>query len=86
MEAVLSAASKDSAGGACCLLIGLAMIWLMPALLVAQYAAYKGRSGLGFFLLGILFSWILALIVALIISPDYVEVENRKKRGEQAIG
>jgi hypothetical protein len=56
----------------------LLTFWLVPACLVAHYATTKGRSGLGFFLLAVCFSWLLALIVALIISPDYVALEREQ--------
>lgn len=44
-------------------------IWLLPSILVGMYASSKGRSGLGFFLLSIVFSPLVGLIGALIVAP-----------------
>ncbi|MCP3129752.1 MULTISPECIES: hypothetical protein [Shewanella] len=43
--------------------------WLILAILVGVYANTKGRSGLGFFLLAVVFSPLIGFIIALVISP-----------------
>ena len=51
------------------LFLVLVFIWLAPAFLVAQYAANRGQSFAIFLLLGLVASWVIALIVTLVI-PD----------------
>lgn len=48
--------------------IGLLILWLAMATLVAAIASSKGRSWLGFFVYGFLV-WPLALIHALVMAP-----------------
>ncbi|WP_050801810.1 hypothetical protein [Shewanella sp. HN-41] len=43
--------------------------WLILAILVGVYANTKGRSGLGFFLLAVVFSPLIGFIIALVMSP-----------------
>lgn len=47
----------------------LVIIWFLPAFLVARYAANRGQNLWLFLLLGIVVSWVVSLIVALL-SPD----------------
>ena len=44
------------------------LFWFLPSYLIAKYAERKGWSFAGFLLLGLLVSWILSGIVALIIE------------------
>ena len=49
------------------------IIWLVLSVLVGLWASRKGRSGLGFFLLAVIISPLLASIIVLIIRPATVE-------------
>lgn len=44
--------------------ISLAIFWVLPSWLVARYAARRGFPFAGFLILGLLLSWVLALLVA----------------------
>jgi hypothetical protein len=46
----------------------LLAIYFVPAIVVARYAANKGHSFALFLILGLLVSWLIALIVALIVE------------------
>jgi len=50
-------------------IFGAGIVYLFLALLVGLYARGKGRSGLGFFLLSVVFSPLIGFIIALIVSP-----------------
>lgn len=57
--------------------------WLILAILVGVYANTKGRSGLGFFLLAVVFSPLIGFIIALVISPVKGVIEaNAIQSGE----
>jgi predicted RNA-binding Zn-ribbon protein involved in translation (DUF1610 family) len=58
------------------------IIYLIPAILVGAYAASKGRSGIGFFFISILFSWLLALIIAIVVEPRHADTETGPMPGE----
>lgn len=45
----------------------LIALWLLPAWLVARYAQRKGYSFALFLIAGLIWSWLLALIVALLL-------------------
>jgi hypothetical protein len=49
------------------LVLVLAALWLLPSWLVAAYARRKGYSFALFLLLGLIVSWVLALLVALVL-------------------
>ena len=44
--------------------------WIIFAMGVGFYASSKGRSGIGFFLLAIIFSPLIAFIIALLVSSN----------------
>jgi hypothetical protein len=48
-------------------LFGL-LVWLLPAVLVANYAQRKGQSFGIYLLIGLFLSWIIALVVLLIVD------------------
>jgi hypothetical protein len=50
-------------------IFGAGVVYLILALLVGLYARGKGRSGLGFFLLSVVFSPLIGFIIALIVAP-----------------
>jgi phosphate/sulfate permease len=50
-------------------IFGAGIVYLFLALLVGLYARGKGRSGLGFFLLSVVFSPLIGFIIALIVAP-----------------
>ncbi len=49
------------------------VLWLIPAWLVARYAEAKGHSFAGFLVAGLLVSWALSLIVALVLQDHRTE-------------
>ncbi|HHX8279128.1 hypothetical protein L3X65_22460 [Vibrio diabolicus] len=51
------------------------IIWLGLSIGVGAFAASKGRSGIGFFILSLLLSPLIGLIVALVVSPVTAKVE-----------
>ncbi|GAD89166.1 hypothetical protein VHA01S_016_00230 [Vibrio halioticoli NBRC 102217] len=51
--------------------------WIFLSLYCGIYASRKGRSGLGFFLIALLFSPIISFILALIFSPTQSKVEEQ---------
>lgn len=51
--------------------------WLLLAVLVAGYANSKGRSGIVFFLLSIVFSPLIGFVIALALSPNSQALEKR---------
>lgn len=54
------------------------VIWLIGSIIPALIASGKGRSGLGFYLLGVFLSPILAAIFALIVQENTGKVEKKK--------
>jgi len=51
--------------------------WLAFAILVGVYAARKGRSGAGFFILAILLSPLIAFLIALVVQPIQGNVDAK---------
>ncbi len=47
----------------------LLAFWLAPSILVARYADRKGHSFTAFLVLGLLASWVISLVVAIVV-PD----------------
>jgi hypothetical protein len=46
----------------------LLAIWVLPSYLIARYAERKGHSFVGFLLLGLIISWVISGIVALVVE------------------
>jgi len=62
-----------------------ALIWIVGAVIVAAAASGRGHSGLGWFLLSLLISPLLALIAVLVIpNRAAAEAERRKEEAELA--
>jgi hypothetical protein len=57
--------------------VGLFITWLVLSMLVGFYAASKGHSGVGWFLLSLLLSPLLCFIIELIRPPNVRETERR---------
>ena len=58
--------------------ITIIISWLLFAILAAMFASSKGRSGLGYFLLAILFSPLVVFILLLILGDNTEKVEETK--------
>lgn len=56
---------------------GLLAFWIIFAIIVAVAASSRGRSGLGWFLIAVLLSPVLALILVLVL-PNLAEDERRQ--------
>lgn len=54
------------------------LVWLVLSVLVSVYAANKGRSAAGFFLLAVLLSPLLAFLVALLVDEKQDVTDSRK--------
>jgi hypothetical protein len=46
----------------------IALVWIVPAVLIAKYAERKGHSFVGFLLIGLLVSWIISGIAAVVVE------------------
>lgn len=55
--------------------MGFFLLWLVAAIVVGVIASGKGRSGFGWFVLGVLISPLLAGILALVVSSKKPERE-----------
>jgi hypothetical protein len=44
------------------------LVWIVPAVLIARYADRKGHSFVGFLLIGLLTSWVISGIAALVVE------------------
>ncbi|MFI3221758.1 MAG: hypothetical protein QX191_01855 [Methylococcaceae bacterium] len=55
-----------------------AVFWLFFSIIGGVIAAKKGRSGIGFFFLSILFSPLIGIISAIIATPNQKQIENDK--------
>ncbi len=51
--------------------------WLVLAIFCGVYASNKGRSGVGFFFLALLLSPLVGFLVALAVSPNTNEIEQK---------
>jgi 4-hydroxybenzoate polyprenyltransferase len=56
-------------------LMEIAFVWLLFAVVTAIVASSRGRSGFGWFILGLLFSFFALILVALLpsIKPEQIE-------------
>lgn len=52
--------------GAVLILVLVVGIWVLPPFIAAAVASQKGRSGVGWFALGLLFSWFAVLFAAVV--------------------
>jgi hypothetical protein len=59
--------------------VWILIIWLVMALVVASVAQTKGRSGLLWFVYGLLL-WPIALIAILVLAPNKAKLEQRELR------
>jgi hypothetical protein len=59
----------DSGGGIGPLeVVVIALVWIVPAVLIAKYAERKGHSFVGFLLIGLLVSWVISAIAAVVVD------------------
>jgi len=54
------------------------ILWLFFSIAVAVFASNKGKSGIGFFLIAIVFSPLVGLIAALVVKRDTDRLERRE--------
>jgi hypothetical protein len=78
---------NDSGGGLGALEpVIIILIWIVPAVLIARYAQRKGHSFAVFLLIGLLISWVVSGIAALLVSdrraPPTDRLEQLKKLTE----
>jgi Short C-terminal domain len=59
------------------------LVWIAPSVLIARYAQRKGHSFVGFLLLGLLISWVVSGIAALLVSDRRVPPTDRLHRLEK---
>lgn len=55
----------------------IVIFWLILAILVGVFAGSKGRSGIGFFFLALIFSPLIGFVIALVVSPITKVTEAR---------
>lgn len=51
--------------------------WVLFAIVVGWLATQKGRSGIAFFLIALVFTPLLGLIAVLLVRPDYERLEQK---------
>lgn len=56
----------------------IAVLWFTFSILVGFFAISKGRSGVGFMILSLLVSPLVAFIVALCVSPNLKVIEEER--------
>jgi hypothetical protein len=71
---VLAYLDPGGAGGGLGLLelVIIILIWIAPSVLIAKYAERKGHSFAGFLLLGLLISWVVSGIAAMLVADRRV--------------
>ena len=58
-------------------------IWFAPAIICAIVASNKGRSGLGWFFLGVMFSWLAVLVAAAMSREAIPQPQGARPRPRQ---
>lgn len=61
----------------------LFIIWIVLSIVAGAIASDKGRSGVGFFFLSLIFSPLVGIPVAIIIQPDKAHLEIQKMESGQ---
>ena len=54
----------------------LLILWIFFSVVAGVIAGHKGRSGIGFFIVSLLFSPLIGVVVALIAQPDDATLEK----------
>jgi hypothetical protein len=57
-------------------LVALIVIWVVPALVVANYAQSKGHGFMAIFFIGLLLSWLISLLVVLFLESKRPQPES----------
>jgi uncharacterized membrane protein YiaA len=57
---------------------GALFVWLLLAILIGVWAANRGRSGFGYFVLALLLSPLIGFIIVAVIGPSRDAVEARQ--------
>ena len=57
--------------------MNIIIFWLVVSLIVGLFASSNGRSGLGYFLLSIIISPLLAGIIVLIVGKNPIEIQTQ---------
>lgn len=55
------------------------VFWILFSIIVGWLATTKGRSGIAFFLIAIVFTPFIGLLAALLVKPDFERLERRAK-------
>lgn len=55
--------------------------WVLFSIVVGWLATRKGRSGIAFFLIALIFSPLIGLFVVLFVKPDLERLEGERNEG-----
>jgi len=61
----------------------LTILWIFFSVIAGVIAGHKGRSGIGFFIVSLLFSPLIGVVVALVAQPDDTMLEKAQMKSGQ---